>query len=222
MSNGATRTQRPIDRRKWEALRARLRASLSARFYLRLHMTLILALAWLGGLFAAWTLKLLGLVDSMPRYALAVLVAYGVFVLGVTLWVRYLRGRRSHDADANIDDPGVVDAISSAGGGDDAGGSDSISLLDLVGADAEGVVVVILVIAAAAVAIGGGVYLIWEAPAIAVEGVLELILATGMLRVSGVEAHGGVARFVVKRTWWIALLAVITALGVAYLRSWMQ
>lgn len=105
-------------------LRARLERLLLRRFFLRWHMTAIVAGTVAAGVLAGKGLLLAG-VRSMPlRWGLAVFVSYGAFFGLVRLWVLYVRRHRGGEASgpdlAGVDVPGW--APSSGGGGGGAAG----------------------------------------------------------------------------------------------------
>lgn len=75
--------------------RNRFKANLAKRFFLRLHMSLILLTTGLAGFLVNRLLFWAG-VQAMPlRYGLSVLGAYGVFLLCIRLWLRYVGGAPS-------------------------------------------------------------------------------------------------------------------------------
>jgi hypothetical protein len=76
--------------------RDRFKANLAKRFFLRLHMSLILMTTGLAGFIVNRVLLWFG-VESMPvRYGLAVLAGYGVFLLCIRLWLRYVAAGIPH------------------------------------------------------------------------------------------------------------------------------
>lgn len=75
--------------------RDRFKANLAKRFFLRLHMSLILFTTGLAG-FLINRIMLWSGIHSMPlRYGASVLAAYGVFLLCIRLWLRYVGGTPS-------------------------------------------------------------------------------------------------------------------------------
>src|SRR5512145_561469 len=60
------------------------------RFFLRLHMSLILLGTALFGLLATKALLLIGVENIIIRYPLSVLCAYLAFFLFVKLWLKYI------------------------------------------------------------------------------------------------------------------------------------
>jgi len=118
-----------------------LMASLKERYYTRFHMFLIIASCIAVAVLTTHTLLKLGVTTMWIRYALALLLAYGTFFLGVWLWLhlsrygRHLRadwGRRENwSGDVPVDIPSInvgggspspVEAPFSGGGGSFDGG----------------------------------------------------------------------------------------------------
>jgi hypothetical protein len=90
--------------------------SLTARFFVRFHMTLILSAVCLSGVVASKLLLSLGVNSILFRYPLAVVLSYIVFFLLIRLWLWYVSqsrpvGNKQPD-DSSIDvDSGQVDVI---------------------------------------------------------------------------------------------------------------
>ncbi len=81
--------------------RERIKRHLVQRFYVRFHMTLILASAGLGAMLGNWVmLHMLGMHSMWLRYPIAVALAYLTFLAGVALWLRYV-GVAQRAADEN-------------------------------------------------------------------------------------------------------------------------
>lgn len=105
----------------------KIRNWLERRFFLRIHMTLILGGTFLAGL-AATKLLMLVEVDTLAlRYGLAVLGAYLVFLFLIRLWLIYVRlSRDSIDISADGIDifvRGVGETVEKIGGGGRFGGA---------------------------------------------------------------------------------------------------
>ncbi len=104
--------------------RDRFKANLAKRFFLRLHMSLILMTTGLAGFIVNRVLLWFG-AESMPvRYGLAVLAGYGVFLLCIRLWLRYVAAGTPHrplldnrplDTTAGDVVHGVLDGLSHPG-----------------------------------------------------------------------------------------------------------
>lgn len=71
--------------------RDRIKRHLVQRFYVRFHMSLILATAGLAAMLGNWImLNGLGVHGMWIRYPIAVALAYLAFLAGVALWLRYV------------------------------------------------------------------------------------------------------------------------------------
>jgi hypothetical protein len=68
----------------------RFAAALQHRFFLRVHMTAMLAATLLAGISTTRFLASIGVRALWFRYALAIVVAYAVFVTSVKLWLWYI------------------------------------------------------------------------------------------------------------------------------------
>jgi hypothetical protein len=131
--------------------RRSLERRIARRFFLRWHMTLILAAVALAGVVASKILLILG-VRSLPvRYALAIGISYAAFFLWVRLWLAYAwhtwhqeRLSPGLDVDSLVDRPGgsitpfdvpSADPAFHAGGGQFGGGGASGTFDATSGAD---------------------------------------------------------------------------------------
>jgi hypothetical protein len=88
----------------------RVRERLLRTRWPRLQMSAIAALTGASGFVASWVLLRLGLDRMAVRYGIAVLVAYGVFLMLVRIWLAYHRRGLRFDADV-VDSIDLVDAI---------------------------------------------------------------------------------------------------------------
>jgi|SRR5579872_717184 len=95
----------------------RLAAALQHRYFLRLHMTAILAATILVGLGLTRLLFGLGVIFAV-RYAIAVLGAYAAFVGFVKLWLAYISARGGSD---------WLNSVNFSGGGSSSSSSSSSS-----------------------------------------------------------------------------------------------
>jgi hypothetical protein len=86
-------------------------------------------------------------------------------------------------------------ASSSSSGGGGGGGGFSLD------GDLGELVVVVLLVAFVAVLVGGGIYLVYEAPVILSEAAFEFLLASGLLRVSRRVRAGEWSGSVLRSTW---------------------
>ena len=178
----------------------RLRARLMRDGFPRIEMMLLVALTGGVGLLASWGLRLAGLHAMGPRYALALLLAYAVFLALLRIWLRL---RPSDHVDVgNVDgswspssggDPGTF-----SGGGGEFGGGGASGSFDVdadVDADAlpdvgnvldagdagEGCLIVVP-LASLAVIVLSALTVVWSAPTLFAEVLLDTLLAAGLYR----------------------------------------
>lgn len=170
----------------------RFKTAIRERFFLRFHMTLILAAVALSGLGISKLLGAVGLTQLQLRYPLAVVCAYGVFFVLVRIWLWYVS--LSHEEHA--DDGSVMDHVEdaaelagavthdlgrSAGHGGGASGHSGGWSLDGADGDGAGLVLILLGVVLCVV-FGSGLYLIWQAPALLSEAALQMALAASLRR----------------------------------------
>ena len=127
----ATKTY--VSHRKRERKIESLKRRLQRKSYPRLHASLILLLTGLAGFFVSFVLLLAGVTAMWLRYPVAILVAYGVFLILLRVWLSLSRPREwdlEEVVDTTLevvtdstgaDDPGFGGSADFAGGG--AGGS---------------------------------------------------------------------------------------------------
>jgi hypothetical protein len=187
---------------------ARLRERLQARSWPRLQMSLIVGIAGAGGLLTSILLQHAGLHSMTVRYPVAVFGAWGVFLAMLGLWMRVQVGPRSEVSGTggstdlgglgNLADLGdlVHDAASGLtrvrpGGGQFGGGGASASFADLgdaVGdtlgsvADSDDLAIPLLAIALAAGMALASLYLVYMAPTLFAEILLDSTLSYGLYR----------------------------------------
>ena len=122
------------------APRGRIAAALHSRFALRFHTTILLLWCFSAGLLTTKGLFALGMQSMFLRYTMAIVVAYGAFLLGVRLWLAYVgagaarnvnRARSTNRIDGSPDIPdlsfpgGGSPGPFSGGGGSSGGGGAS-------------------------------------------------------------------------------------------------
>lgn len=182
----------------------------------RLQMSAIVLITATGGLLASFLLRNAG-VDAMAvRYTMATLVAYGLFLLLMWAWVRWrndVDGELAGDC-VDLGSSAAQDTSGWAGhGGNSAGASRSGTwsapsvtsdvsghgaLPDFVDGEAGLPILAILaVLAAAAVAIVAAAWVVWSAPVLMAELLVDAALAGGLYRrMRGVQAQGW---------WWLCV-----------------
>ena len=207
------------ERWKIEVYKDKLRYSLSARFFLRFHVSLILAFTVFFGWVVDLALLKFGLRIMMIRYPLAVLAAYGAFLFGVYLWIEYsgirdyIARKKQHELVGDDVPRKSRERWPEPNGADFAVGDPFWGF-----AAPEGCLIVMGVVVAfgAAYVLLGG-YLITGAASFFAEIVLELLLAAGLL--GGIRRFetGGWANSVVSYTFvsLIASLFIAFAFGLA-------
>jgi hypothetical protein len=112
-----------------ETTRTRLKRYLMQRFYMRFHMTLILASSSLAAMLTSWGMLKLGATSMLARYPVAVVASYAVFLASVWLWLRYVEaGERSNSAaSSQIREDGLkLPNLGGGGGGFRSGGNGGI------------------------------------------------------------------------------------------------
>ncbi len=125
MAQGARVTGAPAD-----SLRSRLAARLRTRFALRVHTAILLAWTFSAGLLTTKGLLVFGVHAMYLRYTIAIVVAYGAFLLGVRIWLAYVGAGAGgsgnvRNADRRKDGSTDLPDLSSSGGGSSGGGASS-------------------------------------------------------------------------------------------------
>jgi len=214
------------------------------RSWPRLHVSLILSLTGMAGFLTSFCLLHLGVSRMWLRYPVAILTAYGVFLmlLGIWLWLQ----RHSLDVDPDLPTldftpssaSGPGESLHDAGGGG-AGGSWGESVSSSTSASSvssggsgsadigfgldfeEGCLVVIALLAL----VGGLVasfYVIYIAPALLAEILVDGAMVAGLYRrVKHIE-QGNWLQTAVRRTILPAILAAVffTVAGVALQKAY--
>ncbi|HEX7252852.1 MAG TPA: hypothetical protein VF376_08235 [Thermoanaerobaculia bacterium] len=88
------------------SLHERFRRALTKRYFVRLHMTVMILLVLLSGLIASRLLLLAGISHMGIRYPLAVLLSYLVFFVLIRIWIGYVSkaSRRSKGSGIDLGD----------------------------------------------------------------------------------------------------------------------
>lgn len=212
---------------------ARIRRMLLRLHSPRLHMGAIVALTGLAGFLSSALLLHAGMHTMWQRYPTAVLAAYIVFLMLVWAWLR-LRGDAADALDAgDVFDGGAGsrhgDPWNGGGGRSGGGGAsasfessaspaevDEINLADVVpdGFDADEGIFVAIVIAMAAAAALGAFWLVWAAPTLLAEILLDATLSAGLYRrLRHLEADHWVMTALRKTGWFFLVAALILAIA---------
>lgn len=239
-----TSSGEPVSRDK---LIARAKERLLRHGLPRLQMSLMLALTGAAGFLSSYLLLQLGLDSMAVRYPIAVLVAYGVFLLLLRVWLKIQRDGWEGDgldlleipsggsgggsggggfsggggrfggggASSSYEAPGLASPppasavrvpVKSGGGGSSKGSGFSFGL-DL---DDSGFLVVIAVLVATVAALGAAFYLIWSAPILLAEVLVDGLILTGLYkRLKRTDDPEHWVLGAVRRTWIPALMVVI-------------
>lgn len=208
---------------KLEQYRRKLKTSLGARFVLRFHVSLMLAASILAGWLADLFILRLGYESMLIRYPLAIGFAYIGFLGAVWIWIEY-SGIREYMKMQKAD-PLIGEHIKEAQSKADKKSSRAADWIDFpfdfgIG-DGEGCLFVlgaILVFGLIFFFLGG--YLWLYASEFAVEIVLELLLAAGLLRgIRRIESSGWVAGVWRSTRWSLAFSVTVAILFAAWAHS---
>lgn len=217
---------------------ARARQQLQRGGWPRLQMAVIVMVTAVAGLLAAHLLRLGGLDTMLLRYPLAVLVAYLTFLLLMWLWLHL---RRNDVAEAVINSGGSGGSSSpntgpqwGGQGGHSGGGGASASwapatgssagtpssdgsLLDLADGDAGvPVMALIAVLAIAAGMLVAASWVIWSAPVLMAELLVDTAIAGGLYRrMQGMRAQGW-WRLCLAHTFWPLIGVLVFSAGLGW------
>jgi hypothetical protein len=192
---------------------AKLRSRLGQRFFVRWHMSLILAGVVLAGLGASRALLALG-VRSLPvRWLLVLGIAYLVFFVLVRLWMAYVASTWPAEAEAAARER--VDR--------ESGGSylDYLGGLDFADGGGPGEAIILLVLGLVlALLVGLAAWVVVEAPVLLAEAAFQALLASGLLPATRrLEARGWAGSLFRATVVPLAWVAAIT-LGTGWLIQW--
>ncbi|MBL8174007.1 MAG: hypothetical protein JNK48_05015 [Bryobacterales bacterium] len=165
----------------------RFQREFARKYFVRFHMSLIVAGTVGGGVLTSRLLLGAGMGSVMLRYALDVASAYLIFLLLVKLWLLHVHtgGSGGPEIDLDLEDASDVvgelktSVVSSGGGG--RGGGFSLPGLDV---DGEGCLLVVLfLVLVLAVVLAGG-YVIWMAPEILGEAAFYAVVGGSLAGVA--------------------------------------
>ena len=197
------------------------------RSWPRLQMTFVVLVTAAAGFLSSYLLRGAGMDAMLLRYPLAILIAYAIFLLQMWMWIRW----RDNPLDG---DPGTFDHGGggdwSGGGGTSGGGGSSaswgpsadsassgdVSVLDVVDGDAALPLLAAVVLAAvAAVALVAAGWVVWSAPTLMAELLVDAAIGAGLYRrMRRVEAQGW-WWLCVRHTFWplLGVIVFFAALG---------
>lgn len=195
---------------------ASARSRLERTGWPRLQMAVIVLTTGATGLLASFVLLSAGLHSMLLRYPLAVLIAYGMFLLMMWAWVRW------HGDAPDILDLADVPTVRTGGGGGGwsgsggssggggassswgpsvtsgpSSGSGSIDVLDGLDGDGLPLLAVVVLIAVAVVCLVAAGWVVWTAPALMAELMVDAAIAGGLYkRMRGARPEGW---------WWLCV-----------------
>ncbi|MCO7468550.1 hypothetical protein NJG16_00520 [Stenotrophomonas maltophilia] len=229
MSNRRPPVSMPSSR-STEAMHAR--RQLQHRGWPRLQMALIVVLTGAAGFLASHVLRLAGMDAMLLRYPLAVLMAYGVFLLLMWIWIRWRWDAVADGLGSGPGGGGSPGSPWSGGGGHSGGGgasaswgesaassstsADSTSLLDVADGEAGLPLLAVLgIIALVATVLLASVWVVWSAPVLMAELLVDAAIAGGLYkRMQGMQEQGW-WRLCLSHTIWplLGLLVFFAGLG---------
>lgn len=165
--------------REW-IIKQKLSHSIAARFLVRFHVALILIGAVAAGWLANRLLYQAGFTSMLVRHPLAVLAAYGGFLSGLQLWIRY-SGIREYVSVRRSKEILEPHDLKLKYGPKDRGPGDWVPTDMPIVAD-EGCLLVIAFLGLTLIAFAVGGYLVLYAADLMAELVFELLLAAGLVR----------------------------------------
>lgn len=262
-----TRPRKRVEASSTERRVERVRLLLMRRGMPRVLMSLILAATGAAGFLVSFALLHAGVTRMWLRYPVAVLVAYGVFLLLLRVWLHLQRHSWTDllpddlsltNLDTVTDVAAHTDAVSSFGGGDfagagaggvwDEGASNAASNIaghasssvgaggggvsgsgsggggggfDFLGGldfDSEGCAFFLLAVALIVAGVLASLYVVYAAPTLLAELLVEGILLSGLYRGMKKGAQqGDWLRAVVRRTWLPVLLTLTLFAAAGYM-----
>ncbi|MFN7937273.1 MAG: hypothetical protein U0R19_28365 [Bryobacteraceae bacterium] len=179
---------------------------LARKYFVRFHMSLIVAGTVGGGVLISRLLWKAGMGSVMLRYALDVAGAYLMFLLLVKLWLWYVHSSEEtsipdlYIEDA-IDAVDMVADISPQSASSSGSGGSWFSLPDIgLDVDGEGCLLIVLFLALVFVVVLAGGYLVWMAPEILGEAAFDAVVAGSLAKVASRAEREGWIVGVVRAT----------------------
>lgn len=171
--------------------KARVRQWLEERFFLRVHMTLILGGTFLAGVVVTRMLMEAGVNRLAVRYLIAVGAAYFVFLILIRLWLAYVGSGGTDHFDLVGDGIDLgMEVVPDAPMPKFKGGGSGGSWTDGLGGDLDDLLVIVLLLLLVVCLCGFAIYFIWTAPALLSEAAFEAALAASLARRTRKAASG--------------------------------
>lgn len=204
-----------------------LRERLESGGWPRLQMLLLVALTGGAGFVTSFALLSLGLRHMGLRYLLACCVAYLCFLALLSIWLHWRKGDASDAADAVGSLPDIGDDWGGGGGRSGGGGasanfdapapssSASGSGFDLPDLDVDAEAIPILLALVVAGLVLSSLFVVWTAPALFAELLLDGMLAAGLYRrLRHIETRHWLQTALRKTAWpFVLTTGLLTAAG---------
>jgi hypothetical protein len=224
----------PLTAAQWRTRELRrLRARLEQDGFPRLEMMLLVAMTGGVGLVASWALRMGGLASMGWRYLLVVTIAYLVFLGLLRAWLD-VRNRADSDVSLDFPSPDSHHDVGTIGAGGDFGGAgatgtwdapaagDALGGVGLMGADAAldvgagadeaGCLIVPLILLA--VLVFSALTVVWSAPTLFAEVLLDVLLAAGLYRrLRRTQGRHWLETAVRRTAWPFAITAVVVCVA---------
>jgi hypothetical protein len=154
----------------------------------RFQMFVLLALTGATGFLASFLLLKSGVESMTLRYPVAVVLAYGVFLLLLRLWLKMQRGGWGEAVDfgmnalESVDGFAVSDAPHPMGGGASPAGGSGSGFDFSFDLDEAGFLVLLAALIVAVAALGAALWVLWIAPALLAEVLVDGLVLAALYR----------------------------------------
>ncbi|MBS1825520.1 MAG: hypothetical protein JST93_09385 [Acidobacteria bacterium] len=199
------------------AKQGQYKKQIARKYFVRVHMSLIVAGTVGGGVLMSRLLWKAGMGSVMLRYALDVAGAYLMFLILVKLWLWYVHSGEVSTPGIDFDPEDVIDGVdmvadvSQQSVASSGGGGSWFSFPDIgLDVDGEGCLLILLFLALVFLVVLAGGYLVWMAPEILGEAAFDAVVAGSLARVASRAERAGWVVGVVRAT--IIPFAVVFAM----------
>ncbi len=213
---------------------ARARQRLERSGWPRLQMAAIVLVTAAVGLLASFGLRMAGIDSMVQRYPLAILAAYGIFLLQMWVWFRWREDHLGDVLEAGIDiatsSPGDVEGGWAGGGGSSGGGGGSgswtasadsacsadgsvLDVADAADVEALPILAVLAILALMMFAVIAAGWVVWSAPVLMAELIVDGAIAGGLYRRMRTVQSQGWWWLCVRHTIW-PLIGIIVSFAV--------